>query len=46
MKKQHLLKGGTPRSSFLSLLLFFVNTLIFKNIFEISDIQSALENKK
>lgn len=46
MKKQHLLKGGTPRSSFFSLLLFFVNTLIFKNIFEISDIQSALENKK
>lgn len=45
-EKQHLLKGGTPRSSFFSLLLFFVNTLIFKNIFEISDIQSALENKK
>ena len=39
-------EGCTPRSSFFSLLLFFVNTLIFKNIFEMIDIQSALENKK
>lgn len=47
-EKQHRLKGarGTPRSSyFFSLLSFFVNTLIFMKIFEISDIQSALENK-
>ena len=31
-KLQHRLKGGSPRSSFFSLLLFFVNTLIFMKV--------------